>query len=467
MIKSMPTRLLTRVAIFSSFVLFPLVLTSNTSFQPCWADETQVYGSVGAAGSDGISGEKGENSQSMTIFADGSQITLDLTGATGTPGEDGEPGLAAICPEQPTGVEYNLAGAVGGNGGNGGNGGDGGDGGTLTVYTTEREYLQQIYVSTAGGRGGAPGEGGKGGDGCQCLKPFWTIQTCTGKPGSPEYVCTTKEYRCQNGSTGRSGARGNYGRDGNTGSLTLINSDKPLLPDQPAATISMAELKERGFTLSENNWETRTGAAQLFAPGSVIADEYVELVERKENSVILVWNAPQNFNQFAEQLVTLELRESGEIDIDLPEEVWLQTTTVQQNNITELLVFNALLESEIVQLEAEQLSGNGANLELSLVDTAKASDLVTTTFSLKYKTTDASDIEYGRVYDYRTQYEGEIPPELVSYQDNRFVLSLGQLPMEAEALAPGTGVEIDVTVVRTFEGKSTEQTVTVREVIRR
>ncbi|WLT37851.1 hypothetical protein NON20_19585 [Synechocystis sp. B12] len=66
--------------------------------------------------------------------------------------------------------------------------------------------------------------------------------------------------------------------------MTVLNLDRPLEPDRPGTTVSLDVLKNQGFNLSKNIWETRPGAAQLLAPGSVIADEYLILLDRIERS---------------------------------------------------------------------------------------------------------------------------------------------------------------------------------------
>lgn len=462
----MPVRFSQQTFFFISLLILPFVLPSAISVDSCQAQEIQTFGESPSKSKDGVNGQNGVDSQSITIFADGSQTTLDLSGGEGSPGENGEAGADAICEQQPLDVPTNLKGAEGGDGGDAGDGGNGGHGGDLTIYVTDRADLKQIYVLSPGGRGGDPGQGGPGGAGCQCAQPFWTIQTCTGSPGTPGHRCTSVEYQCFDGETGRNGRNGAAGRDGNPGSLTLINSNRPLVEDQGVATVSMSELQQRGFILSRNHWETRTGAAELFAPGSIIADQYLELVERLENSVLLIWNAPQSFSNFADQPVTLELLENNEIKITVPDEIWLEATTVQQNNITEFLVFNAFLKEDVIQFKSEGLSGSGTDLQLTVVDAGAKSDLVNTQFSLRYRTTPQGG-GFLRNRDYRTRFEDKIPPELISYQNNRFVFSLGELPIEAEFLTPGTNVEIELTILRSFQDKSAEQTLVIRETINR
>ncbi|MGK7873633.1 MAG: collagen-like protein [Xenococcaceae cyanobacterium] len=464
----MQMRFLGKLFLFLVFLTLPnfLAFDSESALCSLLALDTEVkdFGRDGQDGSEGKNGRGGRDKESQTIFTDGSPMTLDLSGEDGLRGEDGGNGGSALCGKQPQDVNYNLRAPNGGNGGNGGDGGNGGNGGSLTIYATNRAYLRQISVLAAGGKGGQPGNGGNGGKGCKCPKPYWNLETCTGRPGSSNYSCTTREFSCQDGDDGRNGGVGRNGRDGRPGSLTLINRNQPLTPDRLIASVAMSELKDRGFILSRNKWETRSGAASLLAPGSVIADQYLELVERLERSFLLTWNAPQPFSNFADKIVTLSLKDDQGIEISLPEDVWVETKTLQQSEVTQFLVYNAILKSEATKLKSTSLSGNGSNLTLNLVDLARRSDLILTEFRIRYRTT-RSDPRFRPVSDYRTKYEGNMPAELVSLNDNRFTLNIGQLPIEPESFRPGLGVEIELVATRSFAGHSTEQKIIVRDVI--
>jgi hypothetical protein len=226
----------------------------------------------------------------------------------------------------------------------------------------------------------------------------------------------------------------------------------------------MSELKNRGYILSQNKWETRQGASSFFAPGSVIDDQYLLLSQRVERSFILIWNAPQPFSLFAEQMLTLSLEDNQAIAVKLPPSVWLEGNTQQRNNVTEFVVYNAVREGDVTQLKAEGLSGNGRNLQLKLSDSAEQSKLIATQFKIKYRTT-RYDPRFRPVSDYTSRYEGQVSPELVNLNDNRFTLNLGELPIPPEYLKPGLGVEVEVIATRSFAGYSKEQKIIVRDVI--
>ena len=447
-----------KLSLFIAILSMPQLVTSaNTATSllcsSALAAEVESLGESGDRGENGQQGKNGRNSDNLTVFADGTSMTLDLAGGDGASGEQGIKGYDAFCDRSGEKVGKNLRGADGGNGGDGGDGGIGGNGGSLTVYTTNKEHLKQIYVIAAGGEGGEPGNGGEGGVGCECDRPYWNEETCFGKPGSSNYSCTTEEFQCTDGYSGRKGRDARKGRDGKIGNLTLINLDKSLSPDFPEVTAPISELKGRGFTLSKNIWQSRNGAAALFAPGSIIADGYKELVARHEHSVLLVWDAPQPVENFGAQKITLSLKGADDANIFLPKDLWLETKTVKRDNLTELFVFNAVRTKDVADLTIDGLFGQGTNLELDIFDEAEQSNLIETDFSLKYRVGEPSEKKNffgGSSTVYKTKYEGTIPPEAIAQEGNLFTLKLGELPIPPEYLQPGLEVELEVTARRSL-----------------
>ena len=417
------------------------------------AEEGTSLGKEGDDGNTGAKGANGRNSDNLTVFADGTPMTLDLTGGNGAVGQAGGEGKNALCEQQTEAVGRNLRGADGGNGGDGGDGGGGGNAGSLTVYTTNKEHLKQIYVIAAGGEGGEAGEAGLGGEGCQCDRPYWNEETCFGEPGSSNYSCTTEEFQCIDGYSGRKGREGRKGRDGKIGTLTLINLDKSLAPDFPEVTAPISELKGRGFTLSRNIWQNKDNASSLFAPGSIIADKYKELVARHEHTVLLVWDAPQPVENFGNKKITLSLKGENDANISLPEDLWLEAKAVKRDNLTELFVFNAVHRNDVADLNIEGLYGQGANLELEILDEADKSNLIATDFKIKYRVGEEAENKsiFGNNTTYTTKYEGAIPPEAIAVvEDNLFTLKIGELPIPPEYLQPGLKVELEVTAERSL-----------------
>jgi hypothetical protein len=291
------------------------------------------------------------------------------------------------------------------------------------------------------------------------------VETCSGKPGNDNYRCSTQEFRCYGGRDGTKGRSGVAGQDGLPGKLTVLNLDRPLEDDRPAAAVPLALLKNNGFTLSKNRWETRTGAAQLLAPGSTIADEYLVLLERVEQSFLLLWNAPQPFDRFANATANLRLSDNQqEIALDLPSDLWLEGTTQKRNNVTEFMVYNAMWEGDAKRLGGLTLSGEGRNLTLTLIDEANQSNLMATKFRLQYLVT-SEDPRFRPPSAYSTKFDGPVPDHLVTVNGNQFTINLGELAIAEKDLQSGLGVEIKLYAERNFSGYNAEQRLILRDVI--
>ena len=470
----MQIRFLSKLSLFVAILALPQFITSNSTSQSilcssALAADVKQFGEEGESRSSepAEKGLSGRSSDSLTMFADGSPMTLDLSGGNGGTGEHGVNGYDAICDEPLEEVDKNLQGADGGDGGDAGDGGVGGNGGSLTVYATNKEHLKQIYVIATGGEGGPSGKPGNGGEGCKCDNSYLNQEICTGDPGSPDYKCTTAEFQCTDGYSGKKGRIGRKGRDGQLGNLTLINLDKSLAPDQPEVTVPISELKARGFTLSRNIWQNNTGASSLFAPGSIISDKYKELVARQEHSVLLVWDAPQPVDDFGDQQITLKLQAENDADIFLPDDLWLETTSMKRDNVTELFVFNAVEKKDVDDLTIDGVFGSGTDLELDVFDKAEKSDLIATEFSIKYLVGEPSEDKniFGRSLEYKTKYEGKIPPEAIQRNGSLFRLQLGKLPISPEYLQLGAKIKVEVAAKRSLGENSKIQEMSTRTTI--
>lgn len=464
----MQMRLLSKLSLFLVFLTFPYVLPVSPKLIQCtfldWSAQAEDFGRDGRDGSDGQAGRRGRDGQSQTVFTNGSQVNLELSGEDGSEGEDGIQGEDAECRRQPRNTDRNLRAANGGRGGNGGNGGDGGNGGSVTVYYTNLADVKKIFVRSTSGRGGRGGRMAYGGKGCDCRDRNWEIQTCTGTPGTPGYSCKTRKFSCTDGRDGNNGSNGSDGKDGSLGSLTLVNRTEALPADNPSATVTMPEVQDKVYALSKNKFQTRSGAASVLAPGSVIADQYREFIERIETSFQLVWNATRPMTDFAGQNVTINLQDDKQVKVSFPEDVWVDGTTTQQGGKTQFIASNVILKREATQLKRADFSGSGTDLNFVLIDSAGKSDLISSQFRVKYKT---SDDRFSRDDNYRTRYEGTIPAELVTSERNRFILNLGKLPIEPRFLRPGLPVEIELVATRSFAGRSAEQKIEWRGEIRR
>ncbi|RMG08858.1 MAG: hypothetical protein D6728_13655 [Cyanobacteria bacterium J055] len=308
--------------------------------------------------------------------------------------------------------------------------------------------MQAISVRSPGGRGGLGGRGGRGGEGCRCDRRPWERND--------------RRYHCNDGSYGSDGADGRDGDDGSLGRLWIVNSTEELPPEVPTLTVPLADLRDRTFDLSRHIWETKLGATALLASGSIIDDEYNEFVKRLEGSFQLAWQADRPLTDFTGD-ATIEMQNDGRIEIEFPEDVWVEGRTQQDTDRTLFTVENAIAKREATQLQVAEFSGNGTDLQLALVDLAQKSDLIDTKVQIEYRSTDRDS---GRER-YRTRYEGEIPAELLHRNYNRFVMDLGKLPIDSRFLQPGISVEIELTLTRSFGGRSAQQEINWQGEIKR
>lgn len=448
--------------------LVPLPVRPETclTIAQTFPSDTRYFGQNAQNGRDGRSGRKGRDGENRTVTADGSSVTLDLSGRDGENGDDGEDALSALCNRQPEDANNDLYAPNGGRGGNGGNGGDGGNGGSLTVYYTNPANLKNISVRSGGGEGGRSGRGGRGTPGCRCRQRNWTRQRCTGTPGSSDYRCTSTTYRCTDGSDGSNGSDGSDGRTGGLGQLTLIPQLQPLLPDAPTLTVPLSGLQAQPLKLSRNRWKSLRGAANLLAPGSIIADEYREFLDRIEGSVQLVWQEPLPRASFGDPAVTVALREDKQVAVSFPDDLWVNGSSSTEGTLTRYAVKNVVRQSDATRLAVAEFAGRDQSVSLALVDLARRSQVLQTEFWIRYRASNSRD-RFDRFGDYETLYEGAVPANLVKQDYDRFTLALGQLPIDTQYLQSGVKVEIEVVATRSLGGRSAKQTITWQGEVRR
>ena len=196
----------------------------------------------------------------------------------------------------------------------------------------------------------------------------------------------------------------------------------------------------------------------------MIDDRYLMMVERIERSFLLQWQAPQPFDQFADQNITISLADGENIEVNLPDNLWLEATTQNQGERTVFVVYNAIFSRDATRIASEGISGKATELKLTLVDKADLSDLIATDFQIKYKTT-RSDPRLRPVSTYSTKFDGDMPTELVERQGNRFTLDIGQLPIDPKYFRSDLGIEIEVSANRNFAGYSKTQRLIIKDVI--
>lgn len=425
--------------------------------------QNRYTGNNGRAGRDGKSGQN-QTINISNISPESTPINLDLSGKDGKDGEDGDNGYLPRC-----GKNYrqdndrDIHAPDGTNGGAGGKGGNGGNGGSLTVYYSNLIDLKKIFVRSSGGEGGRGGRGGQGTNGCKCRHRNWEVKTCEGTPGSSNYQCTTKVYSCYDGRDGTDGSDGGDGKRGSLGNLSIINSKEPLTDDTPTREIAISQLATQELNLSKNKWLQRQGATSLLAPGSMITDEYREFDRRLQGSFQLIWQEKQPLANFANQTVRLSLNDNEEIEINFPEDIWVDGKAKIQDKLTEFTVNYAIPQQEVTRLAVADFSGSGQNLNLKIVDLAGRSDLINTQFKIKYRARD----NFSDTFDFQNFYEGEIPATLVSRDYNLFTLDLGKLKIPRDALIYGTDIEIELVAIRSLGGRSAQQTLKWKGKIRR
>ncbi|MBD2136852.1 collagen-like protein [Anabaena sp. FACHB-1237] len=449
-----------------SFYLFTHILPAAANVI-CVTAESQIaryYDGDGSRGSDGRSGRDGRSGKNVTIKADGTSLNLDLSGKDGEDGEDGEDGSRPHCRGYGDEGRENITAPNGGSGGNGGRGGNGGNGGILTVLYQNLADLKNIVVLARGGEPGRGGRGGRGTAGCSCGRRRWEVKNCTGNSGSPDYKCSNRIYRCSGGFDGIYGRDGVNGVRGKLGILRIVKGQESLAEDNPTAELTISRLINQGFLLSKNKWQIRQGAKSLLAIGSVIDDEYQEFESRLEGSLNLVWNEKEPISNFANQMVNLTLNDNQLIDVNFPDDLWVNGVASLQGNVTEYRVNNVIKKDDVTRLAVADFANYGDNLVLRIVDLAGKSEVINTRFKIKYTVQDG-------VYDsFNNQaiFEEEIPVELVSREYNRFSIAVGKLSkIPGSALQPGTNVNMEITVVRFLGSRSTQQKINWQGTIRK
>jgi hypothetical protein len=446
------------------------VLALSLIALPAQANFYNSSGNDGRDGSSGRPGRDGSSGTSQTIMPTGNAATIDLSGQPGEAGDHGRDGERPLCvydrydrgnhrdrDNDRHGISRNITEANGGNGGQGGQGGQGGNAGNLTLYYTNLSDLRNILVRANGGQGGRGGRGGYGANGCRCPRNYWTVKTCTGT--GKDRKCKETSYSCTDGRDGRNGGDGLDGRIGATGQLTLINRSTLLPTDVPTQTATLEAWQQQPIELSQNRWATTTGANNLFAPGSTIADRYTLLEERVERTVKLQWQAPEAFSNFAKLPIKFAIDEQKRAQVILPEDMWAQTTWQQSENAAILTVNQVMYRQDALKLGVVGLRGSGQKLTIKLLDVALQTGRVNTgAIQLQYrvKQNDGS---------FKTYFAGEVPAALVNSRANEFVLSLGQLPIEPAVLAAGTTVDLAMRVNRSFGSNNTDQVILWQGVI--
>lgn len=231
--------------------------------------------------------------------------------------------------------------------------------------------------------------------------------------------------------------------------------------DHPTVQLPIAQAIARPLNLSKNKWNRRRGATSLLAPGSVIADEYREFAARLETNLQFVWQEPEPITSFNNPSVTATLTDREQVQFTFPNHLWVAGTSQTEGNSTTFTIHHAIEQKDVTRLAVADFAEFGENLKLNVVDLAAKSAVIQTQFSVNFRARD----RFGGS-SYQTQYQGQIPDELVTRDHNRFILALGKLKIPDDALRPGVNVDIEVVATRSLGERSTQQKLNWRGAIR-
>lgn len=374
-------------------------------------------------------GGHGQNGQSISITADGTNQSYNISGGNGGNGTPGRDGRDAHC--MPIGGPSNVSQHSGESGERGGNGGDGGNAGNLVVYYQDIANLKNIQVYAVPGAGGYGAYGGRGGRGCQCSYTTWKIEDQT--------------YYCTSGHDGMSGYNGSRGSNGSWGEIQIINSPTPLKPSVTARYVEMSTMESKPGQVSKNHWETRRGAASLFAPGSRMADSYFFFLGRTEVNYAFKWAASRPVSEFKNWQMYVYL-DGEEAKVNFPSNLIVKKSTAMVDGVQVITIEAVVKTTEVFNLRLEEMAGKEADAKLVLSDLSKVSDLVGTSASLNYMT-----YENG---SYKSRFKDVLPAEALEIRKEGFDVKLGGLGIDPKYLAGGTKVFVALTVKREFEGRT-------------
>lgn len=414
------------------------------------ADQIYTYGEDGRPGRSGRDGYDGRPGRSQSGRAEGSPIQINAAGEAGQDGEAGARGERPVCPAQPYDVRYHLQAPDGGAGGAGGAGGTGGQGGEVTLYYTDLSQLRQVFVDAGGGRGGRGGRGGVGAAGCRCDDRSWRVEVC--RDGN----CEEERYSCRDGDVGHYGRDGRQGTSGEIGQVWLINRAEPLLGEQPHYNQPLELFLQQPVGLSRHVWEARSGVGALLAAGSVVNDTYQQYIGRLEARVQLDWQAPRSLTPFISISPSVTLLETGEVQLDFPDVFWVESSISRTDTLTTVTIEQVSRADDVLNLAWGIQTGQGTDFAVTVVDLGRESAYVNTQFELTYRTTDDDPRDNRRVR-YEEQFSGPIPSDIVTQEQNRFVLNLGQLPISNRYFRPGTQVQMELRIVRSLGQNSADR----------
>ena len=417
------------------YILFGILFLASQSFA-----FSSTFGTAGSNGSSGSDGRAGQDGRSITVFAQkiSSPISYTLRGNNGGNGEDGRDGNDAwACMMHPG--DDDLTGADAGKGGDGGDGGAGGNGGNTTIYYSDLAQLKNILIDATPGYGGRGADPGRGGDkGCRCDRSSWRTHTCIGSN------CHDEEHSCTDGKSGDSGRSGNNGHDGNYGHLILVKSDQTLPEENSIATVNINKLEPQkavSAELTENLYLSKTGASQLLAAGSHVANRYYEFSRRSDEVAHVIWASQKDPSKYTGSVKGTSKNGTIQFTYDSADVfVGQQTTEGHEHTLT---ITDAFKLTDF------------ANITLSNTHTGKATQIIAATSTPRPQL--VKDYFYVKITQIRwlvsdkVVFDGQIPATLVQSTNDKVIVNLGKLQFKDSDSIWSKKLKIEVQMSRRIQ----------------
>lgn len=348
----------------------------------------------------------GENGRTVIIHDLSQQMSYDLSGQNGADGANGSEGHSGRCYSDNDSVR-------GDDGGNGQNGEDGGNGGNAIVHFSNIRDLQNLKIISFGRDGGRGGKGGSSGFGCGGAQ--------SGSDGKP----------------------GNDGSKGRMGSLYLIKHPLAYIENQTAKTVKLEELMKNETIMVENIWDKATGAANLLARSSQIADEYYLLNKVFKKKIVIKWLADSDATRYSKVETNLNLAKE-KLKIDFSGYVADQSILVLDDQI-EISIYNLVKEDEIIKLDSPRFSGIGTDIKLEFSDSSLQMEGVKRRYEVNVLKMGIIDATYIATTNNANDF--------ISVQGHKVEMALGKLDFEPKYKKKGTRLLINFKVYAEVNGQ--------------
>ena len=417
-----PTSLVkqTQFKLFAKYILSIVLLL----FSFITLSEPTVFGDKGTQGGKGRDGLQGTMDGTKHVFADGSKLSIDVSGNDGKPGKPGDAGSTAKNCSVAKLLMHDLKGAKGGKGGKGGDGGNGGNGSNLYIYYKNKNALKNLRVITGAGIGGHGGVPGRCGKGCPCQVLEWENRACRkttrqqiesdkNKSKNDVKICSPAYFRCTSGLNGADGRHGHQGTLGKPGKIYLIKHFRKIHTNQSKVTIAFKDISRNIYQLSKSTWQKKHGIRKYFSKSSITPDTAYEFTNFKRWRYRFIWASARPLDSVPGH-VKLMINNSASGQSKLlrifPVNLWVKSTISKNKTfITETI-------SDIVDdKEAEKLSA-------TLIDYGTDTKLVLTDSSpqyQKFKTRVYLKLKVGQYFGAKTVYENLIPVDAMTADTNK------------------------------------------------